>query len=336
MFEGETVAYSDGESSVGETESLYQVHDGVFEGYSDGTSIPEFLEPPNRVRIFMAETQPTLQNSTAAASGPAAGAGGSARRPTQILSGLMDSWTTLLATAVTLETQDRHNTEVAKLRYQIAQAKEDLAAEDTRMAEERADLDAQAQRIQAENYRLLMDQNASNEVFRRRHRSRLLADYNAMNLFNTPGAGTSNPAAVNWTIVPRTRAPNQPQVMGPPRRTYNPPRYITPPTGHFSTPLDNMIAAASQLAAIPMEGESPAVVETRRARDLLQTAMMQQQAYSYSRDRIHTTPRPSKSYSRHIDEPEVSSSVRRRIVPQGTNPARGEVNAQDVVDNGRA
>ena len=100
----------------------------------------------------MAETQPTLQNSTAAASGLAAGAGGSARRPTQILSGLMDAWTTLLATAVTPETQDRHNAEVAKLRDQIAQAKEDLAAKGTRMAEERAALDAQAQRIQAENY----------------------------------------------------------------------------------------------------------------------------------------------------------------------------------------
>ena len=77
VSEGETVAYSDGESSTGETESLYQVHDGVFEGYSDGTSIPEFLEPPNRVAIFMAGTQPALQNSTAAAlgSGSAAGAG---------------------------------------------------------------------------------------------------------------------------------------------------------------------------------------------------------------------------------------------------------------------
>ena len=81
----ETGVYSDGESSTGETESLYQVHDGVFEGYSDGTSIPEFLEPPNRVGIFMAGTQPTLQNSTAAASGPVAGAGSSARRPAQVL-----------------------------------------------------------------------------------------------------------------------------------------------------------------------------------------------------------------------------------------------------------
>jgi len=95
-----------------------------------------------------------------------------------------------------------------------------------------------------------------------------------------------------------------------------------------------MIAAASRLAAIPMEGESPAAVETRRARDLLQTAMVQQQAYSYSRDRIHSTPRPSRSYSRHIDEPAVSSSARNRDAPRGPDPVRGGANAQDVVNNG--
>ena len=126
-----------------------------------------------------------------------------------------------------------------------------------------------------------------------------------MNLFGTPGVGTSNPAAVKRIEAPRTGAPDQPRVMDPPRRTHNSLQYVPTLPGHFSTPLDNMIAAASRLAAIPMEGESPAAVETRRARDLLQTAMMQQQAYSYSRDRIHSTPRPSQSYSRHIDEPAV-------------------------------
>ena len=60
VSEGETVAYSDGESSTGETESLYQVQDGVFEGYSDGNSIPDLLEPPSQVTVFMAGTQPTL------------------------------------------------------------------------------------------------------------------------------------------------------------------------------------------------------------------------------------------------------------------------------------
>ena len=85
-----------------------------------------------------------------------------------------------------------------------------------------------------------------------------------------------------------------------------------------------------------MEGESPSAVETRRARDLLQTAMVQQQAYWHSRDKIHSTPRPRRSYNRHIDEPAVSSSMRNRNAPRGPNPAGGGANAQDVVDNGRA
>ena len=87
VSEGETVAYFDGKSSAGETDSLYQVQDGVFEGYSDGTSIPEFLEPLNHVGIFMAGTQPVLGSTTAAAmtsSSTAAatpGASGSAHPP---------------------------------------------------------------------------------------------------------------------------------------------------------------------------------------------------------------------------------------------------------------
>ena len=56
MSEGETVVYSDGVSSTDETESLYRIHDGLFEGYSDGNSIPDLLEPPSRVAVFMAGT----------------------------------------------------------------------------------------------------------------------------------------------------------------------------------------------------------------------------------------------------------------------------------------
>ena len=118
VSDGETVVCCDGESSTGETESLYQLQDGRFGGCSDGDSIPDPLEPPYRVAIFMAGTQPTLQSSTAAAmtAGLAAEAGGPARQPAQVLSGLLDAWTTLLTTAVTLETQDQHNVEVTKLR----------------------------------------------------------------------------------------------------------------------------------------------------------------------------------------------------------------------------
>ena len=49
-----------------------------------------------------------------------------------------------------------------------------------------------------------------------------------------------------------------------------------------------MVAAAARLAALPIDGDSPTAVETRRVRELLQTALAQQEAYSYSRDRIHS------------------------------------------------
>ena len=83
-----------------------------------------------------------------------------------------------------------------------------MVAEETRMAEERAALNDQAQQVHAESYRLMLDQNASNEVMRRRHQSRLPPVYEARNLFNTPGVGTSDPPMVNRVEAPRTGAPD--------------------------------------------------------------------------------------------------------------------------------
>ena len=64
---GETVVYSGEESSTGETESLYQLQDGGIGGCSDGDSIPDPSDLPNRVGIFMAGTQAALHSLTAAA-----------------------------------------------------------------------------------------------------------------------------------------------------------------------------------------------------------------------------------------------------------------------------
>ena len=76
------------------------------------------------------------------------------------------------------------------------------------MTAERAILDAQAQQIQADSFRLTLEQNASNEVMKRRHQSSLPLEYDARNLFNTPGAGTSDPPVVNWAVKAHmTRAP---------------------------------------------------------------------------------------------------------------------------------
>ena len=68
-----------------------------------------------------------------------------------------------------------------------------------------------------------------------------------------------------------------------------PPQYVPTPPGHYNNPLENMVAAAARLAALPVDGDSPTAIETRRVRELLQTALAQQEAYSYSRDRIHST-----------------------------------------------
>ena len=87
----------------------------------------------------------------------AAGAGGPERPPAQALTDLLDKLTTLLTTVVNPADQDQHNAAVVKLRDKIAQVKEELNAENTRMSEERAALDAQAQRIQSQSYRLMLD-----------------------------------------------------------------------------------------------------------------------------------------------------------------------------------
>ena len=176
------------------------------------------------------------------------------------------------------------------------------------MAAERATLDVQAQQLQAETFWLSMDLNASNEVMRRSHQktqSRLPLMLDSRNLFHTPGAGGSNPPEANRATTPGALV--QPRAMEPPRINATPPHYVPTPPGHFSNPLENLIATSARLAALPMEGDSPAAIETRRVRELLQTALAQQDAYSYSQDRIHSTPRPSRSpsYSRHMESVEM-------------------------------
>ena len=149
------------------------------------------------------------------------------RLPAQVLSDLFDMLATLMV-EVNPADQDTHNAEIAKVKDQITQAKADLAAEDTRIAAEQAALDAQA-------YRIMLDQSVSNEVLKRRHRSHLPPVYDARNLFNTPGAGTNNPPVVNRAEAPGAGAPVQPRLVDPPRRIDNPPQYMPTPPGHFST-----------------------------------------------------------------------------------------------------
>ena len=72
MEGGETTICSDTTSSTGETDSLYQLQDGMLAGCSDSSSILDPLEPPNWAEVFMAGMQPE-QNSTASAAAAAIG-----------------------------------------------------------------------------------------------------------------------------------------------------------------------------------------------------------------------------------------------------------------------
>ena len=112
MSGDETAIYSDGESSTGATTSLYQLQDGRLGGCSDGDSIPDPYEPPSRVGIFMAGTQP-VQNS-------AAGTGGPVHSPAQVLMDLTDKMTALLTAMVAPADQAQHDAEVAQLKLDIA------------------------------------------------------------------------------------------------------------------------------------------------------------------------------------------------------------------------
>ena len=114
-----------------------------------------------------------------------------------------------MAAEVDAAARDQHNAEIAKVKDQITQAKADLAAENARMATVRAEMEAQA-------YRLRLDQSASDDVMRRRYQSHLPPGYEPRNLFNTPVAGTSNQPVVNRTEAPGTGAPVQPRTMDPP------------------------------------------------------------------------------------------------------------------------
>ena len=75
----------------------------------------------------------------------ATGAGGPEHPPAQILTDLLDKLTALIMAVVNPADQDQHNAVITKVHDDIAHAREALNDENTRMAEKRAALDAQAQ-----------------------------------------------------------------------------------------------------------------------------------------------------------------------------------------------
>ena len=71
----------------------------------------------------------------------------------------------------------------------------------------KAQMDAEAERLRADAFHLELKQQSAAAVHRMRHQSRLSDQYEARNLFNTPGTGRNVPSTVTRTAeVPGSRA----------------------------------------------------------------------------------------------------------------------------------
>lgn len=104
--------------------------------------------------------------------------------------------------------------------------------------------------------------------------------------------------------------------------------------GHFSNPVDNVLAATRHLESLPIYGNSQAEIEARNAIEMLKTAVVQHAQYSHGLDRLHSTPQASHTRSRHEDLPVVNSGLRR--FPQHDMLGMPDTQAQDIVDVARA
>ena len=121
--------------------------------------------------------------------------------------------------------------------------------------------------------------------------------------------GRNVPLTVTRTAeVPGSRVAVQHQQPDPPRRNQTLPQSFPMLLGHYSNPAENMVAAAARLGTIPIPDEAPFAEEVRNAIRYLRTVVAQQEKYTYSRSRVHSTPIPSRSYSQRYESPAVSSS----------------------------
>ncbi|KAI4965143.1 hypothetical protein ZWY2020_057383 [Hordeum vulgare] len=211
----------------------------------------------------------------------------------------------LMATPVTSENQESVNAELAKLREAMAQAQRDMEAEAARIETQRVAVAAETDRLNTEGSRLGIQQRASDAVHQRRHGGRIPADIHPTRLFHTPrtpGVGRDRPLQATprgGTIPPPNPPPDQPIDA-------HLTRFHTP-RGHFSNPVNNVLAAIRHLESLPIYGNTPAEIEARNAIEMLKMVVVQHMQYSHSLDRLHSTPQASHTRSRHEDFPAVTS-----------------------------
>ena len=164
-------------------------------------------------------------------------------------------------------------------RRALEQQRREIAAEKEQMLNRQHQLDEQESRLRHNTGIVENQQNNITREQRGRCQSRLSLRGETLNptaLFTTP-IDQSNRVAPE---VPSGRIGTGPlpgNVTGGVRDNTGvvppPPRFHTPP-GHYNNPTDNVYAATLALDRIPL-GDSPREVETRRAIDMLRTAVIQ-------------------------------------------------------------
>ncbi|KAI4975308.1 hypothetical protein ZWY2020_048915 [Hordeum vulgare] len=249
---------------------------------------------------------------------------GSSKTPAQAMADLAAQTDKLMAIVVTAENQETINSELAKLREDMAKIQRDIEEEAARMARQQALIPAEMERLNTQGWRLERQQRASDAIHQRRHHGRLPADLNPTRLFDNPHTLGVEPNRT-WQAAPGGE-PARP--LPQPTETHAT-RFHTP-RGHFSNPVENMLAATRHLKSLPVHGNSPAKVEVRNTIEMLKMVVVQQAQYSYSRERLHSTPQASHIRSRHDDLPAVNSE--HRCLPQ-TNPP--DTRARDLMDLAR-
>lgn len=191
----------------------------------------------------------------------------------------------------------------------------------------------EARCLENEGVHLEFRQRELSTVHHRRHQSRLqvgLGPIEPRMLFQSPQARASTRAPGAAAIIPQltqgVALPNvvQPQIQQPPtqqqiqqppalpqyqtQQPAQPERFHTS-AGHYSNPIDNVLAATHNLAMIPINGNSPLEIEARKGIDMLKTSVTQQANYSNMTNRLPSTPYNSRSgRNRHGDSPAPAES----------------------------
>ncbi|KAI4987786.1 hypothetical protein ZWY2020_028544 [Hordeum vulgare] len=298
VIHGVTPVNSDEESSMGDTDSIYALREGQLGGLPEAAVSEEARGPHRQVTIYMAGAAPHQPN-------PAGNneIAGSSKTPAQAIADLVVETAKLMAIVVTVENQETINSELTKRREDMAKIQRDIEEEAARMGRQQALITAETDRMNTKGWPLERHQRASDAIHQRRHYGRLPAYLNPARLFDSPHMPGVEPNRT-WQAAPG----GEPARPPPQSMETHATRFQTP-WGHFSNPVDNMLSATRHLESLPIHGNSPAEVEARNAIQILKTTVLQQAQYSYSRERLHSTPQASHTRSRHDDPPAVTANT---------------------------